>query len=233
MNITQSFVSNIKKNAKNLQKKLGVKHTQALEIAAKEAGFPNYHALQTRVKRENDHKANIVNANKGMKGVNREFSLAQGNRGKQLNPNYQSSLLVVFNDDLLVNELEYENGKPKFIQLNFHEHYLDKGFAEEIGARPLGLAELKKRNLDLPEGGKLHNWGYICIEFLRNKDNPWVIEDANEFVKKRMEKTLGSIYREFFFIDDKYEKNHISESMQASVDFINDEIFYCPSIDGY
>lgn len=34
-----------------------------------------------------NNSANMQNANKGTKGVNREYSQNQGNRGKQLNPN--------------------------------------------------------------------------------------------------------------------------------------------------
>lgn len=34
-----------------------------------------------------DNAANIPNANKGTKGVNKQYSQNQGNRGKQLNPN--------------------------------------------------------------------------------------------------------------------------------------------------
>lgn len=34
-----------------------------------------------------DNAANIQNANKGTKGVNKQYSQNQGNKGKQLNPN--------------------------------------------------------------------------------------------------------------------------------------------------
>ncbi|NLS14902.1 hypothetical protein HGP28_18760 [Vibrio sp. SM6] len=34
-----------------------------------------------------DNSANMKNANKGTSGTNRQYSQAQGNRGKQLNPN--------------------------------------------------------------------------------------------------------------------------------------------------
>ncbi len=34
-----------------------------------------------------DNAANQKNANKGMKGVNKQFAKVHGNRGKQLNPN--------------------------------------------------------------------------------------------------------------------------------------------------
>ena len=81
MNITKSFISNIKKRAKKIQVDSDIKHTQALELATKEAGFPDYYALLQHSKKANNHKANIVNANKGMDGVNKEFAMAQGNRG--------------------------------------------------------------------------------------------------------------------------------------------------------
>lgn len=34
-----------------------------------------------------NHNANIKNANKGTKGTNTTYDKAQGNRGKQMNPN--------------------------------------------------------------------------------------------------------------------------------------------------
>jgi len=36
-----------------------------------------------------DNAANTTNANKGTNGTNLQYDQAQGNRGKQLNPNYQ------------------------------------------------------------------------------------------------------------------------------------------------
>ena len=41
---------------------------------------------QKKIKPE-DNQANMQNANKGMSGVNRQYSLVHGNRGAQLNPN--------------------------------------------------------------------------------------------------------------------------------------------------
>ena len=38
-------------------------------------------------KNANDHKSNQSNANKGTKGTNKAYDKAQGNKGKQLNPN--------------------------------------------------------------------------------------------------------------------------------------------------
>ncbi|WP_300357509.1 hypothetical protein [uncultured Pseudoalteromonas sp.] len=232
MNITKSCISNIKKRAKKIQVDLDIKHTQALELAAKEAGFPNYYALLQHSKKANNHKANIVNANKGMDGVNKEFAMAQGNRGTQLNPNQYSSLLVTFDDDLMVNELEYEGTTPKLIRRNFKTEYLDKGFATAIGARILSFAEVKHRNLDIGYGSKLHEWGYICVEFLRNKNNPWTVEVANKIAKERIGSKFGSCYREFFFIDGKYVNNHIDDERNLALD-LGDDIQYCPAIDGY
>jgi len=37
------------------------------------------------------NKANMLNANKGTKGVNRQYSQRMGNRGKQLNPTWKGS----------------------------------------------------------------------------------------------------------------------------------------------
>lgn len=37
-----------------------------------------------------NNAANQQNANKGMEGVNKQYAQAQGNRGKQMNPNQNS-----------------------------------------------------------------------------------------------------------------------------------------------
>lgn len=39
------------------------------------------------MKKNSNQKANIKNANKGTKGTNKTYDKAQGNRGKQMNPN--------------------------------------------------------------------------------------------------------------------------------------------------
>lgn len=45
--------------------------------------------METMCKRINprDNQANQQNANRGTSGTNRQYDQAQGNRGKQLNPN--------------------------------------------------------------------------------------------------------------------------------------------------
>ena len=40
--------------------------------------------------KKNNHNADIKNANRGSKGTNVSYDKAQGNRGKQLNPNYKN-----------------------------------------------------------------------------------------------------------------------------------------------
>ena len=39
--------------------------------------------------KQSNHEADITNANKGTKGTNSAYDHAQGNRGKQLDPNQQ------------------------------------------------------------------------------------------------------------------------------------------------
>jgi hypothetical protein len=42
------------------------------------------------MKTEKNHKADILNSNKGTNGTNITYDKAQGNRGKQLNPNQKN-----------------------------------------------------------------------------------------------------------------------------------------------
>ena len=236
--ITQTFLSNIKKHAKTLKIEKNISHVAALELSVQKAGFPSYHALLTRHKKENNHEANIMNANKGFDGVNITYAKAQGDRGKQLNPNQYSSLLVVFDDDLHICK-GYEkdtNGKSMLIEKPFQAEYLDKGFAKEVGARDVSHQELKVLCLQAPGGvlGKdfIHDWGYICIEFLKDKNEPWSIEEANKFVKESIGKKIGNVYRDFFYIDGLLMKNHISDEWHRQWDS-SEDFDYHPAIDGY
>lgn len=233
---TKTFLSNVKKSAKIIKKNDNISHTKALDRAARIHGFDSYHSLKCR--RDNvNNESNIVNSNLGSDGVNEQYSKAQGNRGKQLNPNQKSSLLVVFNDDLILHRFDSENGELITVREDFQTEYLDKGFAEDIGARQVSFKELKNRSLQAP-GGKLdedfiHDWSYTCIEFLRNKDNPWSIEDANQLVIEKIKSRIGQEYREFFYLDGEKVKNHIGDEMSRSLDLIDTEPEYHPAIDGY
>ena len=51
------------------------------------------------IKLNNDNKSNQLNSNKGTNGTNLQYDQAQGNRGKQLNPN-QAPDLMNDEDDL-------------------------------------------------------------------------------------------------------------------------------------
>jgi len=236
--ITQTFLSKIKKNAKTLKLENNISHVAALELTAQKAGFPSYHALLARYKKENNHASDIANANKNFDGVNITYAKAQGNKGKQLNPNQHSSLLVVFDDDLNISNgyEEDTNGKITLIDKSFQTEYLDKGFAKEVGARDISPQELKARCLQAPGGelGKyfIHDWGYICIEFLKNKNEPWSIEEANKLVKESIGKKIGNVYRDFFYIDGLLVNNHISDQWQRNWDSYED-LDYHPAIDGY
>jgi len=239
---TKTFLSNVKKSAKAIKKNDNICHSKALDRAAKKHGFDSYHALKSRHKSVNNG-SNIVNANLGTDGVNDQYAKAQGNRGKQLNPNQKSSLIVVFNDDLKLSNYHYEDGKLITVIENFQTEYLDKGFAEDIGARQVSFKDLKHRYLEDPDGELSEdflrrcewgwNWGYTYIEFLRNKDNPWSIEDANQLVIKRIESKIGQNYREFFYLDGKQIDNHIGVEMSRRLDLIDAEPEYHPAIDGY
>ncbi|MDW8297038.1 MAG: hypothetical protein RMJ97_09180 [Raineya sp.] len=43
------------------------------------------------MKKQSNHQADIKNPNKGTKGTNITYDKAQGNRGKQLNPNWKKT----------------------------------------------------------------------------------------------------------------------------------------------
>ncbi|PWI33536.1 hypothetical protein DI392_08690 [Vibrio albus] len=211
-------LSKVKARAKALKKENQIPHMKALELAAQELGYPSYHALDTYLKRLNKNQSDIAR--------------------KTLIPKLQSSLLVVFNDDLEIRNYKDINGEIITTKENFQTEYLNKGFAEQIGARLVNAEELKQLRLLAPgsmETGDrdyLHEWGYVCIEFLRAKDNPWTIEDADKLVMEKVGKAIGRNYREFFYLDGKLVENHISKEWHAKWDSYND-VDYHPAIDGY
>lgn len=43
--------------------------------------------MSKKTQAQNNHKANQANTNKGTSGQNHAYAKAQGNRGKQMNPN--------------------------------------------------------------------------------------------------------------------------------------------------
>ncbi|MDD2223659.1 MAG: hypothetical protein PHF42_09495 [Pseudomonas sp.] len=50
------------------------------------------------IKLNNDNKSNQLNSNQGTNGTNLQYDQAQGNRGKQLNPNQTPNLMNDEND---------------------------------------------------------------------------------------------------------------------------------------
>lgn len=236
---TPTFRSNFKKYARTIQKNDEIIYAKAQHIAAKKYGFDSYHALQAHRKSINN-ESNIINANLGTDGVNVQYAKAQGNRGKQLNPNQQSSLLVAFDDDLIIYKTHKKDGEFITVTENFQTEYLDKGFAEEIGARIISLEELKCRDLPWgefpdPEAYRLHQFGLTCIEFLRDKDTPWTKSDADRLVKERIRPKIGSHYCSAFWLDGKPVDNHIGDAQirEAELIVMDDYLQYCPAIDGY
>ena len=89
-----------------------------------------------------NHEADIENANKGIVGVNATFAKAQGNKGKLLNPNQKSSLIILF-------DAEKEFYHPPSNERMFMGDYLDKGIAEDIKGRlisnEIGRASCRER----------------------------------------------------------------------------------------
>nr|APU91097.1 hypothetical protein [Vibrio alginolyticus] len=218
---TDTFLSNLKKAAKSIKNTQNVSHSEALDLAAISYGFDSYHALTARRKRINN-EANTPNANLGTNGVNRQYAQAQGNRGKQLNPNQKSSLIIAFNDDLIIRRFDMVDGVVKSTAENFKTEYLDKGFAEEIG----GKFVLRKGDKSFLK----HHYHYI--EILKDKTQPWTVEEANKLLEEQVSDRIGKNYREFMYIDGKLVRNHISDEREAEYNRY-DDIQYHPAIDGY
>lgn len=211
-------LSKVKARAKAIKKENNIQHMKALELAAQEFGYPSYHALDTFLKRLNKNQSDVAR--------------------KPFNPTQHSSLLVVFDDDLEIRSYKTVGGEIITTRDNFQTEYLSKGFAEQIGARLVSTEELKQRRLlatyDVMRGDRdyLHEWGYVCIEFLRAKDNPWTIEDADKLVMEKVEKAIGRNYREFFYLDGRRVENHKSKEWHDKWNSY-DDIDYHPAIDGY
>lgn len=192
----------------------------------------------------NNHEADIKNANKGTDGVNLTYSKAQGNKGKLLNPNQKSSLIVVFDREqkITVGYNKKENGDIELITKDFAAEFIDKGFAEEIGGRLISNEELKHRGILDPCAGQCRdndeyrflyvNNFYTCIEFLRDKDTPWTLEDANQLLKDKIPSKIP--FREFFYIDEECMENYVGQRMRAKIEAEEKYDYdYCPAIDGY
>ncbi|MGR6834486.1 hypothetical protein [Aliivibrio wodanis] len=217
--IIHPSMSKIKDRTKAIKKENSIGHMMALNVAAQEVGYPSFHSLSSYLKKlkQNEPSANI----------------------DQFNPELKSSLLVVFNDDLEIFCHKEIQGNVIAIKKSFQEEYLNKGFAERIGARLLTENELQQRNLIAPGGSAtrnqedyLHYCDYICIEFLREKNIPWTIEDADKLVIEQVDSEIGCNYREFFYLDGKLVNNHISRAWDAEWENYVD-IDYHPAIDGY
>jgi hypothetical protein len=185
--ITATFLSNIKKEAKKLKNELPILHTEALERVARNYGFSSYHALQKRY----------------------EYVKTQGNRGKQLNPNQKSSLIIVIPDDAVLFLPHKEGADFKIDTISFKDEYWDKGFIEEIGARKVSENEVGSRGLKDTNGHEVFGWGYLVVEFLKSDDGIWEYEEACEHLRNNFDSKVGRhLYRDNLWIDDKPYNNH-------------------------
>lgn len=208
-------ISRVKARAKVIKKDHQIPHMKALEVAAQEIGYPSFHALDTYLKRVKHKQTSLSFAT--------------------YNPKYHSSLLVVFNDDLVFTRYDMADGEVVSTTYDFKKDFLDRGFAEKLGARLLSNDDVRERKL-IAAGGSygdyLADWGYVCLEFLRDKNTPWTLEDAEALVIDKVETIIGRNYREFFYLDNQIVDNHISRELQEAWDNYLD-IDYHPAIDGY
>ena len=59
--ISQTFINNVKKSAKEIKKTNKVNHSTALELASKKAGYSSYHALDQTFKNQKTPQINYIN----------------------------------------------------------------------------------------------------------------------------------------------------------------------------
>lgn len=217
--ITATFLSNIKKEAKKLKKELHILHTDALERVARKYDFTSYHALQRRY----------------------EYVKTQGNRGKQLNPNQKSSLLIAILENTT---FRIDNNKPWG---DFQSEFVEKGFMKQIGARQLGRKEVDDKGLVDAYGIEPLDVGsdkYMFFEFTKNDSSEWSYQEACDHLKSKIDMKAGNVYDGHFWIDDKaFFSHHYSDDDENLKCFIRrksdfdedpyDPPSYCPAIDGY
>ncbi|MBE3653899.1 hypothetical protein [Vibrio navarrensis] len=227
-NMSKTLKTKLKKQARHIQHDFNVSYSQALEIAAKEKGFPSYHALQA-VKKNDNHKADIVNANLGTCGINDTYAKAMGNRGKQLNPNQKHSLVLTLNPRSEVNILAVINGKRCVTEkVRLLDDFLQKVFVERHGARILGTKEINARSFQRLYRCTVHT---LYVEFL--SDTPWEAKVAFDLIRDCLfphsnEYSLNSYScSDIIWLDGSPIKNfNYDDERYAEPD-------YHPAIDGY
>lgn len=224
--ITQTFVSNVKKLARSLKNDLNITHSAALELAAKHHNYDSYHALITHSKKCANHESDIVNGNLGTNGVNITKSKADGNRGKQLNPNQKHSLTIAIKDDCKANVLVSidDKGRRLVKEVSFKDEFLDKGLLERISARRIGPKELAHRALKPSDHREIITRCFY-VEFL--KDTEWDIDEAFQFIRARFSMLGGSAYAETIWLDNYPHFNFNYDEYKY------EDLPYCPGIDGY
>lgn len=174
-----------------------------------------------------NNEANILNANKGLSGVNKQYAKKHGNRGKQLNPNQKDSLIVLIPNDAKVARAEHNGPETQFEYVSFRKEYLEKGFLQKIGAREIGIKEAKNRDIRFLDGSQTHGWGYIFVEFLKGDEELWTFKEAHELLIKCLYETVGNIYSDTLWLNGKPYKNHNYKEPE------DEPLPYCPAIDGY
>jgi len=226
--MSKTLKTKLKKLARHIQRNSNVSYSQALELAAKEEGFPSYHALQAAKKNDN-HKSDIVNANLGTDGVNDTYAKAMGNRGKQLNPNQKHSLVFTLDPRSEVHILTVIHGKRYVTEkVRLLDDFLQKIFVERHGARILGKKEINERSFQRLYRCTVHS---LYVEFL--SDTPWEAEVAFDLIEECLfprsnEYSLNSYScSDIIWLDGSPINNfNYDEERYAEPD-------YHPAIDGY
>lgn len=137
--LTSTFISNIKKSAKTLKKELGISHSKSLELAAKDAGYDSYHALQARFKNQSKSPANYTDFARQflIQFVKSEVGIAGIEQGRSIVERYHSqddlqSIVLSTLIDVFDHGLNHD-GNDIDAEWSILNWALDKEYIKEMG----------------------------------------------------------------------------------------------------
>lgn len=236
-NLSKTLKTKIQKSARHIQRDSNVNYSQALELAAQQAGFSSYHALQA-TKRNNNHQSDIVNPNLGTNGVNDAYAKAMGNRGKQLNPNQKHSFVFSVDPRAKVSQITVKNGlRYQTATAELKDGYVQKIFVEGHGGRILSKEEVVARGFTEWDRQTWPVYRSQCtvhslfIEFL--SDTLWEYEAAVDLICSCFFPSSDEYSISAFFCSDIIWLNG-KIRLNWNYDFERYELpDYHPAIDGY
>jgi len=154
--ISQTFINNVKKSAKEIKKTNKVNHTTALELASKEAGYSSYHALDQTFKNQNKSQINyiqevreviklIIDSEHGTKVIkHNEFTLSKYHDIKNIKPKILEKVLGAFD-----NGINHDGINP-----NADLQLLTSGFYNE-SIKELGYSMIREDSIERKIKGNL------------------------------------------------------------------------------